>query len=313
MPGRRKNNINFLVYTVIILAIASFATLATLSENGYLGFDFPRWSDFGTVFSKIDDVEESEVRVHFIDVGNADCTLIESPEGNILIDAGESDDKSTILQYLRKLDVGKLDYVFATHPHDDHIGSMAKVLESFEIGEFIMPEMPEALIPTTDVYQNLLQTISDKNINMQYAEAGRIINLGDLTLRLLTPLDEYDSINNMSIVIKLTYKSFSVMLTGDAEQTVEKDILETYDASELKADVLKVGHHGSATSSSEAFINAVDADYYYIPCGTGNSYGHPSTETMNTLKDAGGAIFRADYDGTVVFLSDGENVSVVNE
>lgn len=313
MRKARKSKINIIVYTVVILALALFAVFASLSENGYLGFDFPRWSDFKSIVGKTDEIKQGDVRIHCIDVGNADCTLIQSPNGNVLIDAGENDDQSTILQYLRKLDVSRLDYVVATHPHADHIGSMSKVLESFEIGEFIMPEMPEKIMPTTEVYKKLLQTVSDKKINMKYAEAGRVIKLGDMTLKLLTPLDEYDDINNMSVVVKLTYKSVTALFTGDAEHEVEEDMLKQYGASELKANILKVGHHGSYTSSSKAFIKAVGADYYYIPCGTGNSYGHPSKQTMSTLKQSGGIIFRADYDGTVVFLTDGEKVSVVNE
>lgn len=310
---KSKKKVNIIIYSLVIALIAAFALLSSLSDNGYLPFDFPRWSDFGTIFGKQDVIDKSPLSVHFIDVGNADCTLVKSPRGNILIDAGEQDDEATIIQYLRKFKVKRLDYVIATHPHADHIGSMPKVLKSFEIGEFIMPRMTEKIMPTTQVYKDLLQTIKDRNIKAEYAEPGRIIKLGDVSLKLFSPLREYENINDMSIVTKLTYKSFSAMFMGDAESDVENDLLSKYNKSEFKAQVLKVAHHGSSSSSTKRFIDAVGAEYYYVPCGVGNKYGHPSAETMDTLKAKNGSIFRADYNGNVVVLSDGERVNVINE
>lgn len=309
-----KKKVNIIIYSVILAFLATFAIMTSLSENGYLPFSFPKWSDFGTIFGYKDQISESPVSMHFIDVGNADCVLVKTPDCNILVDAGDKDDEGKIVQYLRKFDVKKLDLVIATHPHTDHIGSMEKVLKSFEVGEMIMPKMPEEIMPTTDEYANLVKTISANSINQTYAQAGRVITLGDTTLKLLTPLDTYDNINDMSVVVKLTYKSFSAMLMGDAGTDVERDIIIKYPKEELKADVLKIGHHGSAFSTSDEFIRLVGAKTYFIPCGVNNEYEHPAKTVLNTLKSIEGCeIYRADYDGNVVVLSDGENTTVLNE
>lgn len=308
-----KKKVNFIIYSCLTVAVVLFSIFSSLSENGYLSFDFPRWSDFGTALGMQDQVNKSPLSIHYIDVGNADCILVKSPQGNVLFDAGETDDEGTILQYLRKQKIKKIDYVIATHPHADHIGSMPKVLKSFEIGEFIMPEMPEEIMPTTQVYKDLLSTITNEKIKMNYAKPGRVINLGDLSLKLLTPLDKYEDINDMSIVTKLTYKEFTALFMGDAGTQVEKDIMNKYPESELNAQVLKVGHHGSAYSSLKEFIKAVGAKYYYIPCGLNNKYKHPSPETLSTLKEIKGEVFRADYNGTIIVLSDGNETRVVSE
>lgn len=245
-----------------------------------------------------------ELKVHFLDVGQGDSIFIELPTNEtILIDASIKDASDKIINYLKEEKVSKIDYVFATHPHSDHIGGMSAVIKAFDIGQIYMPKA----VTTTKTYENLLLTIKDKNLKIKTAKAGNtIIDTDDLKLVVLAPnQDSYELLNNYSIVLKLTYKEKSFLFTGDAETLSEKEI-----TGDVEADVLKVGHHGSRTSTSQAFLNKVNPSYAVISVGLNNDYKHPHQEVLDRLEKKNIKIYRTDQNGDIIFTTDGYNIDV---
>ena len=245
-----------------------------------------------------------DLKVHFLDVGQGDSIFIELPTNEtILIDASIKDASNKIINYLREENVSKIDYVFATHPHSDHIGGMSAVIKAFDIGQIYMPKA----VTTTKTYENLLLTIKDKNLKIKTAKAGNtIIDTDDLKLVVLAPnQDSYESLNNYSIVLKLTYKEKSFLFMGDAETLSEKEI-----TGDVQADVLKVGHHGSRTSTSQAFLNKVNPSYAVISVGLNNDYKHPHQEVIDRLEKKNIKIYITDQNGDIIFTTDGYNIDV---
>ena len=244
-------------------------------------------------------IDTEQMRVHFIDVGQADSTFIELSNGQtMLIDAGRSGDAGTIINYIKNLKYSNIDYVVATHPHDDHIGGMASVLNSFDIGKMYMPKQAH----TISAFTNMLDVIENKNIDLYTAKAGvNIATHGAIKIDIIAPFaDSYSNINNCSAMVKLTYGKTVMIFTGDSEKEIESQL----DFSNIDADVLKVGHHGSKSSSSTGFINAVSPDIAVISVGEGNSYGHPNSETIALLNQVGADVYRTDEQGTIVVTAD---------
>ncbi len=254
--------------------------------------------------------EVGELRVHVIDVGQGDAVLITAPGGNVLFDAGDNVDRyeQSLKNYLTGLGITTLDYFVLTHPHADHIGGADVILSSFTVKNVIMPDMTA----NTGVFESMLTALEKSQANVIEAAAGDTYTLGDLNLKILAPLKKYSDANDMSVVIRATYGSVSMMFTGDAEGNLEgkseKDILATYKAAELDCDFLKVGHHGSDTSTSPAFLKAVSPKIAAISCGTGNKYGHPVQSTLDALNAAGVTTYRTDLLGSLVFVCDGKTI-----
>lgn len=250
--------------------------------------------------------------VHMIDVGNADCFLIEQGEHAMLIDAGEADTADEVLDYLRARDIDRLELVIATHPHADHIGGMATVIDRIEIDRFVMQPVPEALIPTTACYRHMLDALgAATDICVIDATSGGDFPLGDATVTVFPCLTDCDDLNNYSVVCRITYKERSFLMMGDAEKEVENALLDS--GFPLSSDVLKVGHHGSQTSSQTDFLRAVCPSVALISCGADNSYGHPHGETLRKLSDLNAVYYRADLCGTTVISTDGSNLFVQTE
>ena len=251
-----------------------------------------------------------DMSVHVIDVGKADSIYIKCKDKNILIDAGERDIYDKVNVYLRKNDVKKLDLVVATHPHSDHIGGMREVLDEFEVERFIMPILPDNVLPTSKTYEKLLLKLDEKNINVEKPVPGSSFYIGDLKLDIFAPNDNYDKINNYSVVIKATYKNKKFLLTGDAEKESEKDMINK--GFDLSADVLKVGHHGSKTSTTKEFLNKVNPTYAVFSVAEDKSK-LPKREVINRLNYKGYILYRTDMNGTVIFLTNGDDIDVVTE
>lgn len=237
------------------------------------------------------------MRVHFIDVGQADSTFIELGNGQtMLIDAGLGGDD--VVNYIRNLQYSSIDFVVATHPHDDHIGGMATVLDSFEIGKMYMPRQEH----TISAFTNMLDVIENKEIELHEAKAGvNIKTSGIIKIDILAPFAEsYSNLNNCSAVVKLTYGETVMLFTGDAEQVIETQLLD----SDIDADVLKVGHHGAGSASSRSFIKEVSPEVAVISCGENNKYGHPHADTLAILNEVGANIYRTDEQGTIQVTAD---------
>ena len=237
------------------------------------------------------------MRVHFIDVGQADSAFIELGNGQtMLIDAGRSG--GDVVDYIRNLQYETIDYVVASHPHDDHIGGMATVLNSFNIGKMYMPKQAH----TISAFTNMLDVIENKGIDLYTAKVGtNILSSGNINIDVLAPFSESNSnLNNASAVVRITYGKTVMLFTGDAEHVIENQLLN----SGVDADVLKVGHHGAGSASSSSFIKAVSPDIAVISVGEGNSYGHPHADTLAILNEVGADIYRTDEQGTIVVTAD---------
>lgn len=249
---------------------------------------------------------DSGLRVHFIDVGQGDSILAESEGHFLLIDAGENDQGSTVVSYLKQAGVKKLDYVIGTHPHSDHIGGLDDVIRAFDVEKVILPPIEH----TTKTFEDVLDAISDKGLKITKPVPGTSYNLGNASFTVIAPVKGKDygtDLNNWSVGIRLTYGDNAFVLCGDAESTAEQDIVDS--GAVLSADVLKAGHHGSSTSTSAAFLKKVSPTWAVIQCGKDNSYGHPHRETLAAFKKAGVTVFRTDELGTIMAVSDGSSIS----
>ena len=251
---------------------------------------------------------QAKLTAHYLDVGQGDSELIQLPNGKtMLIDAGEAEAGDRIVADLKALGVTKLDYVVATHPHADHIGGMPKVLASFPVGAVYLSNATA----TTQTYKNFIAAVKKSGAPAYVVRAGAAIftDEGGAAAAVVAPnSDSYDDLNNYSVVIRLTYGSRAFLFTGDAEALSEGEI-----TANVQADVLKVGHHGSSSSTSAAFLKKVAPKYAVIEVGAGNDYGHPTQQTLQRLAGVGAAVYRTDLNGTVTMVCDGTNISVSTE
>ena len=248
---------------------------------------------------------EGEMEIHVIDCGQADCILLLSEQEVMLVDTGDLDNDYTdkIINYLKDFNISKIDYLILTHADSDHIGGAPEIINEFEIGKCIMPDF----VKTTKIYENTLNALSQNNVDCELPEPGSSFTVGEASCKILAPLDTYKDCNDTSVVIRVDFGKRSVLLTGDAEKESEADIVSEYSASELKVDVLKSGHHGSRTSSSEALLDKCDPEYAVISCGEGNMYGHPHNEVLSALENLNSKIYRTDTKGNITFyIVDGE-------
>ena len=246
---------------------------------------------------------KNKLIVHYIDVGQADSILVQVNGKNLLIDAGNRDDGSKVVAYLQKQDVKKLDYVIATHPHEDHIGGMSDVIKKYPIVDFYAPKKTN----NTKVFENMINALNGKKIKT--AKAGVELDLGEnVKCEMLAPnSSDYDDLNDYSAVVKLTYGDKKFLFMGDAEKLSEKEMLNNN--LDLSCDVLKAGHHGSSTSSSKEFLDKSSPKIAVISCGKNNDYGHPHKETLAEFKKRNVTVYRTDIDGTIVLTSDGKKIN----
>ena len=243
------------------------------------------------------------LRVNYIDVGQGDSIFIQLPnKETMLIDAGEAYEVDNVINYLNNLGITKIDYAVGTHPHTDHIGGLEEVINTFDIGSIYMPRASS----TSKTYEDLLTTISNKGLKVKTAKSGVVVLDDDnLKLEFIAPnSDSYSELNNYSAVLKLTYLDNTFLFMGDAETLSEDEI--TYD---VDADVIKVGHHGSDSSSGIEFVKKVSPEYAIIMVGEGNSYNHPYQSIIDRYESVGAKVLRTDLDGNIVCDSDGVDVT----
>lgn len=247
------------------------------------------------------------LKVHYLDVGQGDSIFIELPNNEtMLIDAAEFYQSEKIKNYLKNLNYQKIDYVIGTHPHTDHIGGLKDIINTFEIGKIYMPKV----VSTTKTYESLLMAIKDKNLKINTAKAGTsIIDTDALKINILAPNNStYTELNNYSVVTKITYGTTKFLFMGDAEKLSENEIKE-----DVTADVIKIGHHGSNTSSSIDFIKKVNAKYGIISVGLNNKYNLPKEETITNWENSGTKIYLTSINGTITAISDGTNIKIESE
>ena len=245
---------------------------------------------------------KEKLKVHIIDVGQGDSTFVELPSGDtLLIDAGEREYGERVISYIESLGYQKVDYLVATHPHSDHIGGLQAVIESFDIGKVFMPKKSS----TTSTFKKLLEAVKNKGLGIETAKAGKVIATDtDLSITILSPVEEdyKDEMNLYSAVVKITYGKMRFLFMGDAETENEEQMQD------VSAEFIRVGHHGSRTSSGEEFVRRVGAQIAVVSVGKDNSYELPKEEILSRWQKAGATIYRTDKSGSLVFESDGESI-----
>lgn len=247
--------------------------------------------------------------VHFIDVGQGDCILVSAGRENILIDCGEYDEAPKVRNYLDSYGVKKLDYVVCTHPHSDHMGGMGYIINNFKVGKVLIPHVDAEDIPSAMFYEKFLDAVNDNHVEISEIKSGDTFTVGDGHCTVTAPMSgKYESVNDYSVCILMTHGKKSFMFTGDAEVQSEREMIAS--GRLIHTDVCKAGHHGSDTSSSEEFLAVLSPDYVVVSCGTANQYGHPDDSVMKRFRRYTKKIYRTDLNGTIVFVSDGENIEV---
>lgn len=251
------------------------------------------------------------LKVHFIDVGQADSILIQQINGdranNMLIDAGNNWDGNYVVDYLKEQGVSSLDYLIGTHPHADHIGGLDEIINNFNITKVLMPRVTT----TTQTFLDVVTAVKNKNLKITTPMVGDEYILGDAKWVVLAPANkEYGSLNDYSIVTRLEFGDNSFIFTGDAEEVSEAEILQNPNIQGIESNVLKLGHHGSRGSTSDSFLSAVSPQYGVISTGVDNSYEHPHGEIVEKLMERDIEILRTDQQGTIVITSDGNNLSI---
>lgn len=248
---------------------------------------------------------DANVEYHFIDIGQGDASLILTDEAAVLVDCGTLDQSDIVIDYVSRY-TDRIDLFVFSHAHDDHMGGAANVIRSIPVDEVLMTSYASDAV----FFEKALDAIEEYDVKVTEALPGGTYTEGDVKIDVFAPVTDYEDHNSNSIIMRVEVDGSSVMYTGDAEHRTEKDALEKY-SYDMKSDILKVGHHGSSTSTCEAFFDAVSPKYGVISCGEGNSYGHPHRETKAFFAERELEYYRTDLVGDVVFVVKNGEISVV--
>ncbi len=321
---RRSRKKSPIILAVMIILIA-VGIIFSACNAGLFG-DLPLGSDTDTSETTGSDIpvggeepKAEEIAVHIIDVGQGDAILITTESGNMLIDSGDlgNEPRAKLVNYLESHNITGFEYVVFTHTDADHIGSGDYIIQNYDVKTVIMPDYQV----TTKVFGRLVDAIENKDVELiligedeeSCEQPGYSFKLGVITHTIIAPTETFKDSNNMSIVIRSDYGETSILFTGDAEHKSEKKMVEKYTGGELDCDILKVGHHGASTSTTQEFLDAVSPDAALISCGYGNSYGHPHDVTTEKFVEAQIEIFRTDTDGSIIIKTDGITYSITTE
>ncbi|MBR5485714.1 MAG: MBL fold metallo-hydrolase [Oscillospiraceae bacterium] len=251
-------------------------------------------------------MDDGKLMVMVQDVGQGDSILIKTPEKAVLIDASESPYSDVILENIENAGIDKLDLVIATHAHSDHIGGMRKVITNVEVDEIVISPTPH----TTSTYQKLLEAIDSEGIKLHIADPGMTFDMGDgAVFTIIGPADDFEDLNDSSVITRLDFGECSFLFSGDAELPAEQAVLAS--GMDINVDMMTAAHHGSSTSTGDAYLRAASPEYLSISCGTGNDYGHPHRETIQKLQ--GYTVNRTDLEGDITYLCDGSRIEVTTE
>lgn len=300
--GKKNNSIiGSIIAIIIILLIAVFGgnsqvfdDILTASANDNVNVQRIDSLDNVTITTGNDCISkisnDSYLRVYCFDVGQGDSILVVNNGKTMLIDASTNEKGSTVVNYLNELGITKIDYLVGTHPHEDHIGGLDNVINNFEIGTIYMPNV----FANTKTYEDVIDAIANKNLKVTTPKAGDTFSVGNAKCEVMYIGDNSNNYNECSIVIQMEFNGVNYLFTGDADETVEKS------RSWQEVDILKVGHHGSSTSTSSEFLNQIKPKIALISAGKGNSYGHPTQSALDRLSDIGAKVYRTDEDETIL-------------
>ncbi|MBQ8193689.1 MAG: MBL fold metallo-hydrolase [Bacilli bacterium] len=244
----------------------------------------------------------TNLTIQYLDVGQAESILISNNNRHMLIDAGNNEDGPKIVNYLKSLGIETLDYIIATHPHEDHIGGMDDVIRNFNVNNVYMPEV----YSLTTTFEEVINELENKKLQITIPKINEEISFGEGVLRFIYSGKDSEDMNNASIIIKMMFGTTSYLFTGDTTSKIENEIL----TSDINVDVLKVAHHGSEYSTNNEFLKRVTPSYAIISVGKNNDYNHPSINTLNRIKNYTNRIYRTDELGTIIITSDGKNINV---
>lgn len=276
-------------------------------------YDIYSWNQLKTDTGIISGAEttDSDFSVYYLNVGQGDCSIIISGDSVMMIDTATPNRMNEIRSSLMTINIETIDYLVITHQHDDHMGCAAEIIESYNVKNIIMPKLSEINMVTTQAYEDLLTAVDEKNVNPIAATSGYTFSLGGSSVEIFSPSKQDKNLNNMSVVLKVTFGDTRFLFQGDAESKIENALLKS--DFDLKADVLKVGHHGSNTSSTQKYLNAVSPEFAILSYGADNSYGHPHEEVLERLENSNISVYSTALNGIITVTSDGKNISVKTE
>ena len=298
MRRSKRRRRNFYIHRLLlIIIIITYMIFAEQINNS-----------FGLTEEKADELKTKEVtklndklKIYYFNVGQADAILIDSNNEYMIIDGGNNNDGPLLVKYFQDLGIKDIKYVIGTHAHEDHIGGLDDIITNFNINTIYIPDA----FTTTKTFEDLLDSIAKKNMTYKIPKIDKTLELGSANFKIIYTGTNTKDLNSTSIILKLTYGNTSFLFTGDAPTTIEKQILDK----DIKADVLKVAHHGSKYSSSAHFLKAVNPKYAIISCGQDNNYDHPHSITLNKLEKMNVKIYRTDKSGTIIATSNGKNIN----
>jgi len=300
----KKNIFGTIVAIIILIIVAALSVDSSFADSEVLATIKSQAENI--LFSqsnRIEFVAEDNLKVYFIDVGQADSILLVNKDKTMLIDAGNNDDGNKVVDFIKNKGITQLDYVVGTHPHEDHIGGLDDVINSFDVKNVFMPNVQT----TTKTFKDVMNAVKNKKLKIKAPEVGYKFDLGEANCEVMSIGTDSTNLNTTSIVIRVVFGNESFLFTGDAETSNEN-------AREWpKTTVLKVGHHGSSTSSSQEFLSQVKPEISIIMCEKGNDYGHPHKEVLSRLKKIGTTIYRTDKQGTIEIETDGNELNIKTE
>lgn len=301
MKKKNKSITSLILFIGLLVYLFTSSSFRTSISNAKANID--------NISNKRDEAKKvvsnsDTLKVYITDVGQADSILIRDGNYNMLIDAGNNSDGEKLVKYYKELGITSFKYVFASHPHEDHIGGMDDIINNFDIENFYMPDK----LSTTKTFEDMLDALERKNLKYIVPKVNDKLSLNNSNINVIYVGSDESDINDSSIVLKLNYFSNSFLFTGDLGSNKEKEILNS--GANIKADVLKVGHHGSSYSTASLFLDKVNPSFAAISVGKNNIYKHPASSTLEKLNKRGIKVYRTDLDGTILFESNGKDISV---
>lgn len=295
-----------ITFIVSIIAIIIFSFISVLDNQNII-----TWSDIKNKTGAIEGAKpiDSQFAMYFLDVGQSDCTIIICDDEVMMVDCGTHNQINTIKQSLLSLNIKKIDYMLVTHQHDDHMGGAAEIIKNWEVKNFMMPKLLEEYNVSGFTYDDLLHSLfEDKRVNKIAAQDCKSFMLGSAKVEFLSPTKQDKNLNNMSVVVKITYGDTSFLLQGDAESKIENILLNSQ--CDINVDVLKLGHHGSNTSSSKKFLETVSPDVTIISSGYDNTYNHPNDSVLDRIDNIETDTFVTSLHGNITVTSNGTEIIV---
>ncbi len=296
-----------IVIILVIVSFVIFAICSVLDDCGVVSKNY-----ILTKLGIIDGVsrQNCDFAVYCLDVGQSDCTVIISNDEVLMIDTGTANQLNTIRASLKSLGISTIDYMIITHPHDDHMGSARYLIDDYDVRNILMCKLLSGE-DSNYSYQQLINSIHRNNVNVIDAEPGLTLKIGNAWACVFAPMKTDDELNNNSIVVKVVYEETSFLFQGDAEATVEKDLIDSQ--FNIDSDILKLGHHGSNTSSTVDFLEEVTPVAGIISCGIDNTYSHPNGNVIDRLDSLGIDAYATSLSGNITIVSDGINITVITE